>query len=299
LSEFIDRVSSSKKFFMRNSEVVRSCFDRARRIHENSSDGGKIIHQGAGFGDLKNDTEIKLDREIGEKIRDLIWKSTNGKASVSVEGLDTIEGKNPNLWYCVDPLDGSLNYRKRGLSLGAPYTICVTVLDRFEDATFSNVILGANMDYRNGDLWISERQKNGEYRTSLNGLVQKPSDALRVDLGSEIIVGEMYYPSNRRLMSEIFDGQKGYLRSFGSAAWEIASVSSGQVLAHICDQQKQHESGMGYALVKGAGGVAVNFKGEDLGDTPFDFYSQNDVIFAGNEMIAEEIVRRIKRVLRG
>jgi len=283
---------------MRHRDIVKSCFEKAKYIHDNISDGGKIIHQGAGFGDLHNDTEIKLDKEIGEKIRDLIWKATNGKASVSVEGLDTIEGKNPNLWFCVDPLDGSLNYRKRGLSLGAPYTICMTVLDRFDDATFSNVVLGANMDFRNGDTWISEKRKDGNFRTSFNGIVQKPSDAVNLNLGSDIFVGEMYYPSNRRLMSEIFEGQKGYLRSFGSAAWEIASVASGQVLAHICDQQKQHESGMGYAVVKGAGGVAVNFKGEDLGDTPFTFNDQNDVIFAGNEVIAEEIVRRIQRVLR-
>ncbi len=283
---------------MRYSDVVGSCFTEAKKIHDNISDGGKIIHQGAGFGDLKNDTEIKLDREIGEKIRDIIWKSTNGKAHVSVEGLEPYEGSNPNLWFCVDPLDGSLNYRKRGLSLGAPYTICVTVLNRLDDALFSDVIIGANMDFRSGDTWISEKQKDGKYRTSFNGVVQKPSDAVRLDLGSEIIVGEMYYPSNRRLMAEIFDGQKGYLRSFGSAAWEIASVGSGQVLAHICDQQKQHESGMGYAVVKGAGGVALNFKGEDLGNTPFNFKSQNDVIFAGNELIGEEIVKRVSRVLQ-
>ncbi len=284
---------------MRHRELVEACFAKAKQIHDKITDGGAIIHQGAGFGDLKNDTEIKLDKEIGEKIRDLIWKQTNGKANISVEGLDTREGTNPNLWFCVDPLDGSLNYRKRGLSLGAPYTFCVTVLDRFENATFSNVILGANMDFRNGDTWISEKQKDGNYRTLFNGIVQKPSDATMLDLGSDIVVGEMYYPSNRRLMGDIFEAQKGYLRSFGSAAWEIASVGSGQVLAHICDQQKQHESGMGYAVVKGAGGVALNFKGEDLGNTPFNFKSQNDVIFAGNELIGEEIVKRISRVLRG
>ncbi|MDX9970458.1 MAG: inositol monophosphatase family protein [Candidatus Gracilibacteria bacterium] len=282
---------------MRYREIVESCFSKAKQIHKTLENGGDVIHKGAGFGDLLNDTEIRLDREIGEKVRDLIWKHTNGKANISVEGLSTIEGKNPNLWFCVDPLDGSLNYRKRGLSLGAPYTICVTVLDRFDDATFSNVILGANMDFRNGDTWISEKQKNGDYRTSFNGFVQKSSDVVKLDLGSEIIAGEMYYSSNRRLMADIFEGQQGYLRSFGSAAWEIASVSSGQVLAHICDNQKQHESGMGYALVKGAGGAAVNFKGEDLGDTPFSFNSQNDVIFAGNDTIAQIIAERIRKVM--
>lgn len=281
---------------MRLNKLVESCFERAKTIHDKTSDGGEIIHQGAGFGDLNNDTEIKLDKLIGEAIRALIWKETKGKANISVEGLDFWEGKSSGLWVCVDPLDGSLNYRKKGLSIGAPYTICITVLDRLEDATFSDVVLGSNMDFRSGDTWIAEKKK-GLYETFFNGIVQQRSDTYKVDLGSDIFVGEMYYPSNRRLMAEIFDGQRGYLKSFGSAAWEIASVSSGQVLAHICDQQKQHESGMGYALVKGAGGAAVNFKGEDLGETPFKFNVQNDVIFAGNEIIAKELSERIQRAL--
>ncbi|HRH31779.1 MAG TPA: inositol monophosphatase family protein, partial [bacterium] len=102
-------------------------------------------------------------------------------------------------------------------------------------------------------------------------------------------------PENREKVFRAFSDVKGWLRSPGSAAYEMASVASGQAAAFICDRQKQHELGAGYALVKGAGGVAVDWDGQDLGSRVYDFKTQTPVILAANRQIADQLLELLNR----
>ncbi|MEZ4179916.1 MAG: hypothetical protein R3B41_00135 [Candidatus Doudnabacteria bacterium] len=63
--------------------------------------------------------------------------------------------------------------------------------------------------------------------------------------------------------------------------------------ARICDRQKLHELGFGYAAVLGAGGVVCDFDGNPLDDVVFDFNAQQDVILAANKKIADGILDKI------
>jgi fructose-1,6-bisphosphatase/inositol monophosphatase family enzyme len=105
----------------------------------------------------------------------------------------------------------------------------------------------------------------------------------------------MYYPDNRQRLARAFAGEKGWLRSCGSAAYEMALVASGTAVAFVCGSQKQHELGAGYALVKGAGGVAVDWDGRDLGVRTYDFKTQTPVVLACNMAIADQILERLHR----
>lgn len=289
--------------------VTGGAFRRLQKIQ----DGGKVIREGAAFGDLKNDTEIKADRELGEWFREVLSRGKFMADRISVEGLDDHWPNhepfwNKGLWYCVDPLDGSLNYKLGqslfGLPHALPYAACVTVLGKSEEASFSDVIAAAVVDLRSGDLWSATVGAAG-VGTALNGRPLYAYDTyhqgqerrkLRLDLGSQIVIGEMYYPGNREKLARAFAGEKGYLRSFGSAAYEMALVASGTAAAFVCDRQKQHELGAGYALVKEAGGVAVDFDGHDLGPRTYDFKTQTPVILAANQIIADQILERLHRV---
>lgn len=267
--------------------IARLAQGRLRSLSHKT--GSRVISQGAAFGDATHDTDIHADRVIGELIQKELQRFS--PLAITIEGLGgtTRNGDNP-FWVTVDPLDGSLDYASRRWPAGLPYTLCITVFRR-EPARFSDVIMALVMDYRNGDLWTYDCGA-----TYCNGIPVKRAPSRPLDLGSMIVLGEMYYPSNRELLNKVFLGQKGWLRNPGSAAYEMALVAEGVAAAMICDRQKQHELGAGYALVKGAGGVVIDFDGNDIGSRPYDFVTQVPVILAGDPAIAQELVRRIKDI---
>lgn len=263
--------------------------------------GERIIHTGGAFGDVVDDTELEADEKLGDFLKDRLFTIAEfGRITIESpkkEGLkkDYRLDSGGDWWCTIDPLDGSLNFKQRCGTLGLPYTGVVTVLDRTDEATFANVILAAVIDYRSGDLWFAHKDAGGIYRTFCNDVPVRGIQETTLDLGRMIAFGEMYYPENREKIMRGFAGEKGWLRNPGSAAYEMAGVASGIAAAFICDRQKQHELGAAYGLVKGAGGVAIDFSGQDLGQHTFDFFSQTPVILAGNAQLGQDILRRIQR----
>ena len=252
-----------------------------------------IVAFGTGFGDLENDTEIEADVVLGEYFAERI-AALNDVGRITAEGLGERTGTGTT-WWCVDPLDGSLNYALRGNTMGLPYTACITVLEKTGDAAFSDVIAAGILDLRNGDHWLARRNQFGVYRTVVNGYEAFTMPVTELDLGSQVVIGEMYYPENRIRLVEAFAGEKGWLRSIGSAAYEMALVASGQAAAFLCGSQKQHELGAAYALVMGAGGLALDFDGSDLGPQPFTFNTPTPAVLAANSQIATQILERLQR----
>lgn len=265
-----------------------------KNFHDSTRNGEAVIHQGTGSGDLLNDTEIAADRALGEEF----LKETSDWAKVrrvTVEGMPPTNLERGDLWVCVDPLDGSLDFQTRRGSMGLPFTGVITVLDKLDGATFKDVIAAGVIDFRCGDHWVAWRKEDGGYETQMNGRHCTPERAEKIDLGRMVVVPEMYYPANRELAHEMFRGDKGYFRSVGSAAYEMACVANGAIAATFCLTQKQHELGAAYALVKGAGGTVCGFDGKPLDDVPFTFNVQTPAICAGNAAIADELIARAKK----
>lgn len=256
--------------------------------------GEQIAKQGGAFGDAKNDTEIRTDKELGTFFLEAVT-GIDAVGRISVEGYaDWINPEGGKLWVTIDPLDGSLNYKRRRGAQGLPHSACITVLQRISEATFNDVIAAGVIEFGSEDLWLAWREMDGHIVTTLNTERASTDDVTTLDLGSQIAIGEFYYPENRRRLVEAFDDSKGWLRNPGSAAFEMALVSNGTSVAFICGTQKQHELGAGYLLVKGAGGVAVDFDGKDLGPRTYDFKTQTPVILAANATIAEQLVARLR-----
>lgn len=280
-------------------EIIEKCLKISKQTLDSLKDGEKIIKQGDLFGDAVNDTEIKADLVLGETIKQKIIES-GLPCKITIEGnngdyFTDVKSDKPFYGVCVDPLDGSLNFAHKGDTVGLPYSSCITVLrcNVGKLATFADVTAAGVIDLRSGDRWIAFKDEQNQYHTTLNGKITSTRKVERLDIGSMIVIGEMYYPQNRELLAGIFSGEKGWLRNPGSAAYEMALVSSGQVVLYICDRQKQHELGAAYALVKGAGGIAIDFEGKDLGSHVCDFKTQMPVILAANQKIADQMVQRI------
>ncbi|MEK9152109.1 MAG: inositol monophosphatase family protein [Patescibacteria group bacterium] len=277
-------------------------------------DGGRIVRQGGAFGDAKNDTEIRADKVLGAFIRDRLAEIAM-PGRIFVEGVSEtgeVRGPPPLTDFYVDPLDGSLNYMTRGPTTGLPHGGCITMTHPVpgRETLFGHIMAAGIVDYRTGELWLSEYTADSAWSGGDDSsfftefFPTPPACAVaartdrreKLDPGAMVVICEMYYASNRARVEKMFrDHPKGWFRNPGSAAYEMALVSTGQAAAYICDQQKHHELGAGYALVKGAGGVVVDFEGEPYDSRPHSFNSQSPVILAANQAIADQILELLRK----
>lgn len=259
--------------------------------------GGDIIRQGASFGGIADDTEIRADAMLAEHFADGLT-GVPGIAEIVCEGYGARAARAGDAYVAyVDPLDGSLDYLSRGRTLGLPYSAAITVVP--PHGSFSDIVAAQVMDLRatrEKDLFEAYRSGPSGMPWALHRLAPaRTNEATELDLRKQIVLGEMYYPENRERLARAFQGEKGWLRNPGSAAYEMALVAAGVAVAYICDRQKNHELGAGYLLVTGAGGVGVDLDGRDLGSRQYDFTAQTPVILAANQAIADQILTRLHR----
>lgn len=275
--------------------VERSLFE-ARQVIQGLKDGGNIIGDDTGgFGDETHDIELVADEAIGKRLQAIQREHQAGR--ISVEGLGDLFVASPSgyYWFCNDPLDASMSYRLRGNTIGLPYSTAVTVFSRTRDVRFRDIIAAGVIDLRSSDRWLAVRRDDGALETDINGIRARTADVSKLDLGKMVVIVEMYYKEDRERFARAFRDDRGWITNPHSAAYEQALVSSGQAVAYICGRQKCDVLGAGYALVKGAGGVVVDFNGRDIGDQPYEFKNQVPVILAANQAIADQILLRLHR----
>lgn len=259
-----------------------------------SLDVSQIMTKGYGFGELHHDTEIRMDEILAETIL-RCFESDERFRMLTIEGRSTIVRENAigDLWATIDPLDGSLNFHKRHGSIGLPMSACVTIFDKYENAYFKDIIGAMVVDLRSGDLWTATLEASERFVTRLNGKqCFTDQQTQNVDLTQMIGIAEFYYPQNRERVVKAFADEKGWLRNPGSAAYEMALVSSGSVAFYLCETQKQHELGAAYALVKGAGGIVSDLDGNSLDHVPYTFNTQTPVLLAANEHLQQDLLKR-------
>jgi myo-inositol-1(or 4)-monophosphatase len=281
-----------KKSKTKIAKIIEGILQRAFVVLQDlgQKEGSQIIGSGEAFGD---DIEIRADFLLGQTIADFL-KEQKVNCRLQIEGREEmLLGPSPAKYYiAVDPLDGSLNFAKKGKTLGLPFSCSISVFSSHDkgECHFQDVEVAGCIDLRNGDLWLAEKRKG----CFLNGILCHTSGADKIDIKKGIIIGEMYYPESRELLYQIFKGERGWLRNPGSSAYEMSLVTSGQVDAYICDRQKLDILGMAYLMVKEAGGAVIDFDGNDLGTKEYVFHSQMPVILAATKFLSSEILARMK-----
>lgn len=253
--------------------------------------GGDVVHEGEGFGGTTTDTELRADDALGKHLTEVMLEIPD-IGVVLCEGREPVQREGGRYLVAIDPLDGSLDYRQRGPTIGLPYSATVAVFDGLMP-TFADCLVAGTIDLRSADIWVAERGRG----CKVNEEVARTSGATTVDLKHRIGIAEFYYAGHRPLVLGMFDGESGYLRSIGSAAYEMALVASGGADFYVCDRQKCHELGAAFRLVVEAGGAVIDHDGEDLGSRPYRFGDQVPVIVAATDALAQELLRRV-RMLR-
>jgi len=273
---------------MEQIKLIEECLKEVYEFLLTMEKGEDIVKEGGVFGDLKNDTVIRADEEANKVILDVLKKSGISLKVFSEECELTI-GDNPAKLVAIDPLDGSLNFRRnKRLPYAAAMAIFSSLNPKFIDAETGGVI-----DLRNRTLWIAEKGK-GCY---VNGTECQTSGKRKIDKES-IVIGEFYYPKNREIITKAFGDFKGYLKNPGASAYEMTLVADGAADLYISNQQKNHELGPAYLLIKEAGGTVIDFEGNDIGNRSYDFNKQTPVIAAATLELAEDALHRIQKAMK-
>lgn len=270
------------------SVALRFARERAKRL---SAFDQRVTKKGEGFGEAgTSDTEIAADGILAADILQRLLQD-DPHQRIFTEGHETYEGPEPTMLRAVDPLDGSLNFRRRtDGSQGLPFC---SVIAEFNTATptFSDVSVAGVVDLRNGDLWYMSRGMG----LTVNGKPQIVSEHRKVSKkAGTFIIADTYYPATRTLIDRGFPDFQGYIRSPGAAGYELACVASGLVDAFISTNQKCDVLGAGYGMITEAGGVVYDMNGKDIGPRPFVFSEQLSIVAAATHELAMEIIERIR-----
>lgn len=269
--------------------IVTSALEMAyKQARAGIIDGEEVIRGDGGFGGLVGDSEIRADEQLAKVIARTLLGFSRIRC-VKTEGFEKREVGDGDLIAYVDPLDASLDYKHRCGSHGLPYTSCITLFHaNAKEQRFCDVLAAGVIDLRNGDLWTAIRGEGA----FLNGKQVRVREAEDLDPRRNIFIAEMYYAEFRWRIARVFEDLNGYVRSIGSAAYEMALVASGTAAAYFSGRQKHHELGAGYLLVTEAGGIALTLDGRRLSNLDYDFGTATPVVLASSMQLAQTIVSR-------
>ncbi|MTD30371.1 inositol monophosphatase family protein [Planomicrobium sp. YIM 101495] len=218
-----------------------------------------------------NDLVTNIDKEIEQFFIARIRKDFPDHRIFGEEGFgDSIEELSGMIWM-LDPIDGTMNFihqkRNFAISLGV-----------YEDGIGK---LGYIYDVVHGDLYNAIDGHGAYY----NDERLQPLPPTTLD-ESIIAMNAFWATPNRRVDHEgtiaLIQRVRG-VRSYGSAALELAYVATRRVDAYISMRLNPWDIAGGLVIAKEVGAIAGNFKGE-----PANLLEQ-DTFVAANPAIHEEI----------
>lgn len=287
-------------------KIIKNVLMKAPAKLKSLGSQSRIIHQGSGWANLENDTEIEADQKMGEWFLKELQKYPDEIGRVVIEGKNPVVLSESVHTAYVDPLDASLQYHLRNGTHGMAYSAVITIVcdggkQNLSGGKFSDIIAGGVVDLRFTnpiDIWVAQRGK-GAY---VNGhmLIHAATGPYKFDLSKgQLAIMEMYYSDTRKLAAQMALGKDGYIRSPGSAALEMVYVSNGMAQVHLCLSQKCHELGAGYIINKEAGRYIAtidnNFRPQDIDNVPFIFNSKLPVITACNKRYALSVLKECRK----
>jgi|TARA_Y100000310_G_scaffold167546_2_gene167413 myo-inositol-1(or 4)-monophosphatase len=221
------------------------------------------------YGERVVDISTKGDISVAEQIIEFL-RANKFPANLYDEELGEVKiTENPKGIIVLDDIDGTMNYhRGRGL---LPHCTVLTFFDslqpKFKDAFFAGVI-----EHNSGGLWYAVRDEGCFF----NGNKIQTSGKKILDEKTFILID--HYKKVDPRLSLLYE--EGWVRDFGSAAFTLAGVSSGIFDAHIHPENKAHELGAGYLLIREAGGFLADWDGKSLDDQKYDFNAKYPIVAA-------------------
>lgn len=242
-----------------------------------------ILSENIGTTNAKGDKTIAMDAKMEDALVEYIKKHDIPANIFSEEIGEITFHKNPKYLISFDPLDGSTNY-KIGKNI-YPYGLLIAVY-KGTNPKLKDVVAAGAIEYSQDLIWFYSNGKT--YNDSGERVVLKSDwEASK----STPLFLDLYYKEGYELYRPL--AQQLFIRNIGSTvgnlSYVLSNIASG--LGGVC--MRPEEIGAIYSLIKGAGGITVNHKGEDIGDNDFS-PETNHQILAGAKNIIDYSVKLLK-----
>ncbi|KKB41961.1 inositol monophosphatase family protein [Bacillus thermotolerans] len=219
-----------------------------------------------------NDLVTNIDKETERFFISNVRQTFPGHLILGEEGQgDHLSSLNGIVWI-IDPIDGTMNFvhqqRHFAISIGV-----------YEDGVGR---LGYVYDVTHDELYCAERGK-GAYMNGvqLPKLSSVPIEKALIAVNATWLVKNAYF--DERKLVELATKVRG-VRSYGSAALEMAYVASGRLDSYLTMRLSPWDFAAGKILIEEVGGVVSNLSGE-----PLDMLNRNSV-FASSPGLHETIL---------
>jgi myo-inositol-1(or 4)-monophosphatase len=269
-----------RKYIDYVKDALTSCFKRISMMDE------AIVRRKVSLNRFGDQT-FGIDKVAEDLIFETTKKYFENATLISEESEILEIGRGGAPLIIVDPVDGSVN-----ASRGYPcYSSSIAVSDgeNMDDIACSGVI-----NLLNGSIYLAEKN----FGSFLNGnrirvsKAEKIEEALiAVDLN---VRGKM--PGYVKRISNVIEKAK-HVRFLGTDALEICLVASGAADAFIDLRGflRSIDFAAASLIVKEAGGLVLNEKGEDL-NVRLNPISRCPIVAAASERLAEEIFLNVRKL---
>lgn len=210
-------------------------------------DFGEVEHlqvSRKGLGDFVSTADHRAEKILVQELS----KSRPGY-SFLLEESGTIQGTDPDHCWIVDPLDGTLNFLH-----GIPQ-FCISLALKKENEIVAGVIFNPVLD----ELYWAEKGKG----TYLNQRRIRVSGRRHLD-EALVAVGTPYWRQDSETdpYASKLAGKIAGMRSFGSAALNLAYVAAGKFDGYFTVNLKPWDMAAGILMVREAGGYICDLKGK-------------------------------------
>ena len=204
-----------------------------------------------------NDFVTNADRKVEEIIINELKKSKKNFSFLTEES-GFIENKDKDNFWIIDPIDGTTNFLN-----GVPH-FCISIALLIENEIIAGVIYDPIKD----EIFYAEK-KGGSYLNNKSIRVSKKNKI------SDCLYGVNF---KKNIPDNLI------IRNTGSAALDLAYVSSGRFDGSLLKNVNLWDIAAGTVLIKEAGGIVDNFEIEK-------FNKVN--IKASNERINDDLIKKI------
>ena len=222
------------------------------------------------FGEIENlqvskkgpkDFVTKTDKKVEKILIDELSK-TKKNYSFITEETGRIINKNKNIFWIIDPIDGTTNFLH-----GIPH-FAISVALQADD----EIIIGLIYDPIKNEVFYAEKN-NGAFINNL-----------RIRVSNKSNLDECLFASNCEGIKLIYP--KLNLRNTGCAALDLAYVGCGRLDGYFHDKINLWDVAAGKIIIEEAGG-----KVNDI----YDYKINKIDIRAGNPNIYEKMVKRLEK----
>lgn len=224
-----------------------------------------------------NDLVTNIDKEIEQFFIGRIRRDFPGHRIFGEEGFgDDIQDSKGVIWL-LDPIDGTMNFvhQKRNFAIS---------LGIYEDGVGK---LGYIYDVVNDDLYHGVKDGGAYYNDEqLKPLMETAIAESIVAMNATWAVPNRYLDHEAAI--QLIRDVRG-MRSYGSAALELAYLASGRVDAYISMRLSPWDIAGGMVIAQEVGALTTNFKGDSAN------LLEQDTFIAANPTIHQELLEKYIR----